>query len=318
MFCTHCGQQIQETSRFCSACGSPVGNAVSPTALAAYADRLAVREQTSGTIWLIISILQLLVGIFGAWIVLIVGVLNLVGAIGSFRRAKQVRSPYPGMVEEYEKQLTGLIIATIYNLLIGAVIGVIGNIYDFCTRNYVLKNRSVFEPHDSPTEKPVLPGSPEARAQASLQQAYMLRAKNKHYDALNCLLPVVPEAGQDPHFLTQIGLCYRNINRNDKAFEYYNLALAADPTYALAHINIGVLLSSSKHYTESLLHLEKGISLMNSNRTRYNNQDYGIAHANYAFSLGHLGRLEEAGTHLQIAENMGYSNGAAIRKQLNI
>lgn len=148
MFCSHCGNSLSDGARFCTACGHQVAGAADTgyaSPITPYADRLSVREQTSGTIWLVISVIQLLIGVFGLWVIFIVGILNLLGAIGSFHKAKQVRVPYPGMVQEYEKQLTSLIIALIYNILIGGVIGVIGNIYDFSTRSYVLNNRELFE-----------------------------------------------------------------------------------------------------------------------------------------------------------------------------
>lgn len=109
-----------------------------------YARKLSTKEQTSGIIWVAISIVQLFLGFFFTWWIFAVGIINMITAIGSFKKAKRVLTPYQGMVEEYDKQLVFLIIALAYNLLIGGIIGVVGNIYDVTTRNFVLENKHIF------------------------------------------------------------------------------------------------------------------------------------------------------------------------------
>ncbi len=161
--CSECGKQYSDKAIACPNCGNPTHIAPTSTqpmlqtvnpyatqsqanhALSQYAEKLATKEQTSGIIWGVIAIIQIIIGCFGFWSAFIVAALNGYGAYLSFQKAKKVRNPYPGMVEEYEKQLTSLIIAFVYNAIFGGVIGVAGNIFDLTTRNYVLTNRSIFE-----------------------------------------------------------------------------------------------------------------------------------------------------------------------------
>ena len=160
IYCTECGKQISDKAAACPNCGNPIRSVsisarpqysyttqahANIYAASQYAEKLATKEQTSGIIWLVIAIFQFVIGIAGAWFVLIIAVLNALAALGSFQKAKKVRNPYPGMVEEYEKQLIGFILSFVYNIIFGGVIGVAGNIFDLCTRNYVLTNRVIFE-----------------------------------------------------------------------------------------------------------------------------------------------------------------------------
>ena len=156
IYCTECGNQISDKAMFCPNCGNPVrptspnysysghssGTGITDSQCV---DKLAAKEQTSGIIWMVIAILQFMIGLAGAWIVLVIAILNALAAIGSFQKAKKVKQPYPGMVEEYDKQLTSFIISLVYNAVFGGVIGVAGNVFDLVTRNYVLSNRAIFE-----------------------------------------------------------------------------------------------------------------------------------------------------------------------------
>lgn len=164
IFCSECGKQYSDKAMACPNCGNPTHTIPTPiqpqsqpqyataaefqmsnSAISSYAEKLATKEQTSGIIWTVIAVLQVIIGIAGVWFALIVAVINGFAAYNSFQKAKMVRNPYPGMVVEYEKQLTSLIIALVYNAIFGGVIGVAGNIFDLITRNYVLTNRAVFE-----------------------------------------------------------------------------------------------------------------------------------------------------------------------------
>ena len=158
IICSECGKEYSDKAMACPNCGNPTrvahapaqpqyaATAQNPTPTASqYAEKLATKEQTSGIIWTVVAIIQVIIGLCGAWITLIVAVVNGIFAYNSFQKAKKVRNPYPGMVEEYEKQLTGFICALVYNAILGGVIGIAGNIYDLMTRNYVLTNRTVFE-----------------------------------------------------------------------------------------------------------------------------------------------------------------------------
>ena len=164
IICSECGKQYSDKAMACPNCGNPTHTIPTPIqpqnqpqyattahtqmnapAVSPYAEKLATKEQTSGIIWTVIAVLQVIIGISGAWFTLIVALINGFAAYNSFQKAKKVRNPYPGMVAEYEKQLTSFIIALVYNAIFGGVIGVAGNIFDLITRNYVLTNRAAFE-----------------------------------------------------------------------------------------------------------------------------------------------------------------------------
>ena len=169
IYCSECGKQYSDKAVACPNCGNPTNPVAAPaqpqynaqpqyTAQPQYnaqpqyaapapqiADVLSSKEQTSGIIWAVIAGLQVIAGLLGAWLVLIVAVVNGIVAYSSFQKAKKVKRPYPGMVAEYEKQQTSLIVTLVYNLIFGGIIGVAGSIYDLVTRNYVLNNRAAFE-----------------------------------------------------------------------------------------------------------------------------------------------------------------------------
>lgn len=91
-----------------------------------------------------IAIIQILLGIFANWFVLIVGVLNLVSSIQDICYSKEFRAKPIGIVRRV-KPLAGPIITLIYNLLIGGIIGIAGSIFYFvAVRGYVLENEQAF------------------------------------------------------------------------------------------------------------------------------------------------------------------------------
>ncbi|MBQ7962685.1 MAG: hypothetical protein IJ289_08820 [Clostridia bacterium] len=98
------------------------------------------KEKVAFIIWLVIGIVQCitLVAVFaGAW--------NIYCAIQTNNRCKSLESYPRGVCEMYDRQQTNLIIALVINLLVGGCIGIAGVIYDFITRDYVLKNREYFQ-----------------------------------------------------------------------------------------------------------------------------------------------------------------------------
>lgn len=160
IYCSECGKQVSDKAMACPNCGNPIHpvsipiqpqyshttQTISNTSSGSqYAEKLATKEQTSGIIWMVVAILQFIIGIAGMWFVLVVAIINAFAAYASFQKAKKVREPYPGMVEEYDKQLKAFIFSLAYNAIFGGVIGIAGNIFDLNTRNYVLTNRAIFE-----------------------------------------------------------------------------------------------------------------------------------------------------------------------------
>ncbi len=105
---------------------------------------ISQRIQTNGIIWIVIGAIQILLGISVNWVLLIVGVLNLVSSIQDINYSKSFPLNPVGIVNKV-KPLTGPIITLIYNLVIGGIIGVAGSIYYFiAVRGFVLENEQAF------------------------------------------------------------------------------------------------------------------------------------------------------------------------------
>ena len=164
MICSECGKEYSDKAVACPNCGCPTPHvgphpqvgAPHATAAGNYsqiadgdaeklARKLSTKEQTSGIIWIAVAIVQAIIGFFGMPWVWIMAVVNLIGAVQSFKKSEIVLKPYSGMTEEYENQLVPLIVALVFNLLAGALVGIVGNIYDMFTRNFVLENKDVFD-----------------------------------------------------------------------------------------------------------------------------------------------------------------------------
>ena len=171
MFCNNCGSELNNGEKFCPNCGAPVVmggrtmntaaggttipadrsmaeagfNAAREQLMEGYKERcfekLISMERTGMIIWLVIAILQILtlVGIIaGAW--------NLYACYTTKKHIDNIVQNRPaGLYDYYKNQKTALIITCIINLLLGAVIGVIGVIYDFIIRDYVLSNKAAFK-----------------------------------------------------------------------------------------------------------------------------------------------------------------------------
>ncbi len=139
-YCPSCGKETLPNAAICLNCG---------VMLAEYSNdsnkkdssyrRLSDYEHTSGIIWLIIGIVQCLsvVGI-------ICGIWNIV--IGSQRlKYSQALLNHPsGVYNDFANQKTSLIIILVVNIIFGAVIGIIGAIFDLFVRNYVMENKKIF------------------------------------------------------------------------------------------------------------------------------------------------------------------------------
>ncbi len=101
---------------------------------------LADKEKISFVIWLVIGIIQCL-----SFFAIIAGVWNIYAAITTYQFSKQLDRCPRGVYKRYDNQMTSLIISLILNILFGGIIGVAGTVYDYFTRDYVMKNRDFFE-----------------------------------------------------------------------------------------------------------------------------------------------------------------------------
>ena len=154
-YCSKCGKELLDEAVICVGCGCAVARQQGQSAYNATVDSvtllntLSQRVNTNGIIWLVISILQILGGLFINWFLLIVGVLNIVSAIQDINYSKTLRENPTGIVAKFEP-ITGPVITLIYNLVIGGVIGVVGSIYYFVAiRNYVMENKQFFASLDA-------------------------------------------------------------------------------------------------------------------------------------------------------------------------
>lgn len=148
-YCTHCGKEMFDEAVICVSCGCPVSSAKNnivsnPIDSTRLINTLSQRVTTNGVIWLVIGILQVLGGIFISWFLLIVGALNIISSIQDLQYSKTLSENPTDIVAKFEP-LTGPIIAMIYNLVIGGVIGIVGSVYYFVAiRSYVMENKQAF------------------------------------------------------------------------------------------------------------------------------------------------------------------------------
>lgn len=149
-YCTHCGKELMDEAVICVGCGCAVAGQQGQSAYNATTDSdvllttLSQRLNTNGIIWLVIGILQILGGLFVNWVLLIVGVLNVVSSVKDIIYSRDLHENPHGIVAKFEP-IAGPVITLIYNLLIGGVIGVVGSIYYFVAiRNYVMENKQAF------------------------------------------------------------------------------------------------------------------------------------------------------------------------------
>ena len=144
-YCTHCGKELFDEAVICPGCGCAVSTEPAQAKQADLVRKLSEKVKTNAIIWLVIGILQVLAGVFGQWLILIVGVLNIVSSVQDMNYSKQLPENPTGIIQKFEP-LTGPIITLVYNLIFGGVVGVVGSIYYFVgIRNFVMENRAAFE-----------------------------------------------------------------------------------------------------------------------------------------------------------------------------
>lgn len=151
-FCSHCGNEIMDEAVVCVKCGCAV-NQTSNNRVPQQQNlvqQLSDRVKINGIVWIVIGVVQALIGLYINWVFLIVGALNIVTAVQDINYSKAVISSPNGIVEKF-KPLTGPIIVLVYNLIFGGVIGVIGSAYYLIgVRNFVMTNEQAFQQSATP------------------------------------------------------------------------------------------------------------------------------------------------------------------------
>lgn len=142
-YCQHCGTQLVDNAKFCLNCGKPTAQE-SVANQQELIDKLSSRLKTNGIIWAAVAIIQLVMGLYGNWNLLIVGVLNIISAIINIKNSQRILSNQNGIVKAYEP-IVAAIITLAYNLFVGGVIGVLGSIYYLVfVRGFIMENKSRF------------------------------------------------------------------------------------------------------------------------------------------------------------------------------
>ena len=114
--------------------------ATAPSATDRVAGRIKKYEMVSGILWLIIGTVQLVL----VWAAA-AGVWNIINAIMRLHSVKNIYAGNPAVVSWYDQRRNWLIAFAIVNLVLGGVIGVFLVAFDWWMRDYVLRNRTVFE-----------------------------------------------------------------------------------------------------------------------------------------------------------------------------
>lgn len=74
---------------------------------------------------------------------LIIGIINVVNARKHLKYADQIIDKPINIVRDF-RPVKSIVYALIYNMLFGAVIGIVGAIYQLAVRNFVLANKAQF------------------------------------------------------------------------------------------------------------------------------------------------------------------------------
>ncbi len=168
MICKNCGSIANNDDRFCPNCGVELNSVVADDASTeeAYAvihssgnriddanlsQALSVyytffnKLETVATIWLVIGIIQLVIGVitlffcYGA-LAIVLGIWNIVQSTRTRNNAKYFKRTSKGAVSYVDRSSSG-VAALILNILFGCIIGIIPAAMDVSAISYGKKNR---------------------------------------------------------------------------------------------------------------------------------------------------------------------------------
>lgn len=147
-YCHHCGTQLEDNTKFCSRCGKSTSEEARASAQAKPTENivnvLSERLKLNGIIWIVIGCFQIILGLCGTIVPLIVGVLNIISAVNDLKASKNILVNPRGIVAAYEP-ITMPIISLVYNLVFGGIIGVAGSIFHLIgIRQYVVEHKDEF------------------------------------------------------------------------------------------------------------------------------------------------------------------------------
>jgi hypothetical protein len=149
-YCTKCGKELFDEAVICPGCGCPTGPMPAPVTSSYTTSshdlvlKLSERMKTSGIIWIVIAVIQIIIGLCGTILPLVIGVLNIISAVKDMNYSKAILEDPRGIVSNFEP-ITSPIITLVYNLIIGGVIGVAGSAYYFIAlRSFVMEHKEAF------------------------------------------------------------------------------------------------------------------------------------------------------------------------------
>ena len=162
-FCENCGSELVEGNKFCSSCGADVSNQSSSNVnnvinssekekVRKLITQLSQKNQTNAIIWGALGVVQIIIAMCtityygfatGIW-TLVVGILNVYSGYKDFTYSKDLLKKPVAIISRYESATT-IVVALIYNLIFGGIIGIVGSLYEISIRNFVLNNKTEFE-----------------------------------------------------------------------------------------------------------------------------------------------------------------------------
>ena len=116
---------------------------------------LSKKIKANGIIWLVIAILQSLLGLIYlfsgfVWVnilygiaLIIIAIINFYSSYTDFYYSRSIINYPCGIVSNF-RPVGGYVANLIYNIIFGGIIGIIGSIYGFTVRSYVLNNEIYF------------------------------------------------------------------------------------------------------------------------------------------------------------------------------
>jgi hypothetical protein len=181
-FCTRCGAQVvSDTFKNHNNCNSndalqPVYNnsnyayVSNPTDVNCQKlciDLLIKKIKTEAVVWIIVASIQIIISIvyirFGikihignssddigstlvisALIMIAIAIINYISAYKNFLHIKAIMSGCYDILEHYVP-IRNMVFVLVYNLMFTGLVGAVGAIFGFLTRNFIIKNKVVFD-----------------------------------------------------------------------------------------------------------------------------------------------------------------------------
>ena len=145
-YCHNCGMRFGNDTIYCSGCGTKLLSSPDKELIDEAVDTLKKRETISGVLWGAQAVFLIIFGIANASPLFFLGALHGINCILALDRTKRIAPPLDGVVEFYNNRLGWLIACSVLTMVFSAFIPIFiaPIVFDFFTRNLVLKNRHVY------------------------------------------------------------------------------------------------------------------------------------------------------------------------------